>query len=554
MKGGLGEALRTGFSIKALVARVLSALALITLLASPVASQAQGGSLPRIESRNGRHALIVDGAPYLVLGAQVHNSTNYPAILPLVWPTAKALHVNTLEVPVAWEQIEPVEGQFDFSFVDELLRQARANDVRLVLLWFATWKNSAPTYAPEWVKTDTARFPRMKLPNGRTHFVMSPHSRNTLEADKRAFVKLMEHLAKVDPKHTVIMIQPENEVGTLETARDHSPEAQKLFDGPVPQELTAALGKGSGTWSQVFGPRAEQYFNAWHTARFIDEIAAAGKAVLNLPMFCNAALSNPYREEGAERVASGGPNWNVINVWKAAAPHIDFVAPDIYNRDHAIYMAYLDHYARPDNVLMVPETGNALEFARFFWPVLGKGGIGFSPFGMDGTSFANFPLGAKKLDEETIEAFATPNRFFKPIARDWARIAFQNPTWGVAKDAIGADQSTTMGRWKITAQFGLWQTKERDDPRNQPHHNGTRPVGGGVVAQLGSDEFLVVGTDVRLRFASATGENMQFLSVEEGTFERGRWVMRRRWNGDQTDFGLNFVEPVLLRVRLGTYP
>jgi hypothetical protein len=172
---------------------------------------------------------------------------------------------------------------------------------------------------------------------------------------------------------------------------------------------------------------------------------------------------------------------------------------------------------------------------------------------MDGTSYTNFPLGAEKLDDETIRAFSEPFTLFRPIASDWARIAFENPTWGAAKDANGGDQLTVMGRWKITTQFGLWQMKDRDDPRSKPSPNALRPVGGGVVAQLSPDEFLIAGKDVRLHFASTTSKNWQFLSVEEGTFVNGKWVMRRRWNGDQIDFGLNFVEPVLLKIRLATY-
>ena len=502
---------------------------------------------------------MVDDHPFLMLGAQVNNSSNYPAMLPLVWPTVRALHANTVEFPIAWEQVEPVEGQFDFSFLDELVRQARENDVRLVLLWFGTWKNTGPSYVPEWVKTNTARFPRMMTRDGRTHYVLSPHGRETLEADKRAFVRLMQHIRDIDPQHTIIMVQPENEVGSYGSPRDFSPEAQKLFAAQVPAELLRATGRRPGTWSEVFGPRADQAFNAWHTARYINQIAAAGKAVKDLPMYANAALSNPFTEEGAEGSASGGPNWNVIGIWKVAAPHLDFVAPDIYTRDHRAYIAYLDHYLRPDNPLMVPETGNAREYARFFWPVIGRGAIGFAPFGMDATDYSNHPLGARNLDSTTIQAFADKYRLFAPIASEWARIAFEHPTWGVAKAPDNADQSTVMGRWRVTAQFGLGQFGERDwtwiEMTPPPHAN--EPVGGAVVAQLGPDEFLVAGSFVRMRFGLANpaqGENSQILSAEEGTFENGRWVMRRRWNGDQIDYGFNFTAvPVLLKVRLGTY-
>ena len=542
-----------------LAALVLAALLLPLLVATPSRASAQEVPPPRIAADGDRHALVVDGRPFLMLGAQVNNSSNYPAMLPRVWPTVRALHANTVEVPVAWEQIEPVEGRFDFTFLDTLVRQARDNRVRLVLLWFGTWKNTGPSYAPEWVKTDPQRFPRMRTRDGHTHYVLSPHGRATLDADKRAFVRLMQHLHDVDGAHTVIMVQPENEVGSYGSPRDFAPAAQRLFDGAVPPALLRALGRAPGTWHEVFGARADQAFNAWHTARYVDEIAAAGKAVVNLPMYCNASLSTPFTEDGAEGTASGGPNWNVIGIWKAAAPHIDLVAPDIYTRDPRAYLAYLDDYRRPDNALFVPETGNAREYARFFWAALGRGAIGFAPFGMDSTDYANFPLGARTLDSATVDAFAAPYALFAPMARDWARIAVEHPTWGVAKTLDNADQSTVMGRWRVTAQFGLGQFGEpawvaRDSIRSA---HASEPVGGAVVAQLGPDEFLVAGNFVRVRLAlaaPAAGENSQILSAEEGAFENGRWIMRRRWNGDQTDYGFNFsAQPVMLRVRLGTY-
>jgi beta-galactosidase GanA len=525
------------------------------LLVTAAAANAQARPLPRLVERAGKQALLVDGAPFLILGAQTNNSSNYATVLPDVWSVIDQLHANTLEIPVAWEQIEPAEGKFDFSWIDTLLPQARKHNVRLVLLWFGTWKNTHPQYTPEWVKSDTKRFPREIRPDGTTHFVLSAHGHLTLEADKRAFAELMRRVREVDPQHTVIMIQVENETGSYGIPRDFSPAAQRLFAQPIPAELSRKTGK-SGTWLQAFGKTADQAFNAWHVARYVDEIAAAGKAELDLPMYVNASLTDPFTLEGVQNGASGGPNWNVIDIWKVAAPHIDVEAPDIYTSDHAKYAAYIADYKRPDNPLLIPETGNDVSFARFFWLALGNGAIGWSPFGMDATGYFNFPLGAKQLDPKTLDVFASKFALIAPIARDWAKLSFDHPTAGFAKPQDASDQSAVLGRWKITAMYGLWQFGQRERAGTATSPNKELPVGGAALIQLGPDEFLVAGSDIRLGFSlnhSESGENSQFLDVEEGTFENGSWVMRRRWNGDQVDYGINLAAPTLLRIRLGTY-
>src|SRR5947209_5099476 len=523
------------------------------LVALALASSALAAPLPRVVTQNGRHELQVDGAPFLILGGQANNSSNYPAMLPKVWPAIHALHANTLEIPVAWEQIEPVEGKFDFSWVDTLVSQARQNGVRLDLLWFGTSKNTNPGYTPEWVKGDTRRFPRMMTKDGRAHYVLSPLARTTLEADKRAFVALMTRIREIDPQHTVILMQVENETGTYDSPRDFSPEANRLFAGPIPAELGRRVGK-SGTWTQAFGKGADRAFTAWYLARYVDEIAAAGQSVLNLPMYVNAALGGAFTDTGQ---GNGGPDWPVMDIWKAGAPHISIEAPDIYTRDPKEYAAYLDHFARANHGFFVPETGNDLPFARYLWLALGKGAIGWTPFGIDPTYF-NYPLGGKDWGPENLDAFASKYALMAPIARDWAKLAFEHPTIGFAKGDDASDQSAALGRWKITARYGLWAF---GDPswtfmKFPPNPNKERPVGGAALIQLGPDEFLLAGSDVRINFdlaAPGAGEKSQYLDVEEGTFENGRWVRARRWNGDQTDYGLNLAAPTLLKVRMGTY-
>ncbi|MBO9528063.1 MAG: beta-galactosidase, partial [Sphingobium yanoikuyae] len=313
------------------------------LLATPALAQ-NGGQVPHIESKNGRHALIVDGAPFLMLGGQVNNSSNYAAPLKQVWDRLDSIHANTVEVPVAWEQLEPKEGQFDYSFVQTLLDEARAHDKRIVLLWFGAWKNTGLAYTPDWVKLDNRRFPRMKTADGKDHGVLSPHGAATLAADKRAFLKLMTYVRDHDAQNTVIMVQPENEVGSYQNPRDFSATAQKLFDGPVPAELTRALKKPAGNWKSVFGDTADRTFNTWYTARYIEELAKAGKAIKPLPMYVNASLTDPYKPVDPMTVSSGGPQGDVIDIWKAAAPSLDLAAPDIYDRGSRNVFKHLDLY------------------------------------------------------------------------------------------------------------------------------------------------------------------------------------------------------------------
>ncbi|MGM8227957.1 DUF5597 domain-containing protein [Cellvibrio sp. ARAG 10.3] len=553
---------------------LFSCLSLLALTVLPT----QAAEIPSLVSQNGRHALMVDGEPYLILGAQTNNSANYPAALKDVWPTLEKMHANTLSIPVAWEQIEPEEGKFDFSFVDYLVKESRKRGLRLNLLWFATWKNNAPHYAPAWVKLDNKRFPRVVKQDGDTLNSLSPHFRTTLEADKKAFVALMSHLKKIDKQHTVILVQVENEVGTYGSVRDFSPTAQRLFNSPVPETLVKKLGTKSGTWAQVFGKDADEFFHAYHIAIYVDEIAAAGKAVKPLPMNVNVALRNPFNPGLPGQYSSGGPTDNVIDIWKAAAAHIDMLSPDIYFRDYKAVDKVLELYSRPDNALFVAEIGNDQPFARYFFSTLGYQGIGFAPFGMDDTDYVNYPLGTREMNDAAIEHFAQNYRLLAPMAREWAKLSFERKVWGVAepvdtnvtnkkiwnaeatpeeqkaeavKNAANYTQLLDLGLWDAEVTYGrhmFWI----DPPV------GNNPSSGGVlIAQLSDNEYLVTGYRARVTFkgsAEVQGKKYMIDRVEEGHYKDGQWVFERVWNGDQTDWGLNFTSRMhLLKVRMATY-
>jgi len=533
-------------------------LMMVALSALAIPLTAAASEVPRIVAENGHYALLVDGKPFLMLGAQVNNSSNYPAVLPEVWPVIERLGANTVEMPIAWEQIEPEQGHFDFSFLDTLLTQARARNLHLVLLWFGTWKNTNANYQPAWVKLDTRRYPRMTDEKGDRYYAPSPFARATLDADRTAFARLIGHLKDVDPQNTVLMVQVENEAGSYGLVRDHSPEAENLFAGPVPSALLAKLHKTPGTWTAVFGRDAEVAFQTWYVASYIDAVAAAGKAVKPIPLYVNAALPpHPTGWQDQKSYSAGGPVPGMLDIWKAAAPHIDVQAPDIYKPNHADYLGFLTAYDRPDNALFVPETGNATPFARYFFAAVGCGTIGWSPFGMDDSGYMNYPLGAAKLDDATLGAFAFNYKLFAPMVRIWPALALAGKTWGVAEPDDPAEkheQVIALGQeWRADVTFGRpqfgWAPPEGNDP----------PSGGAAIAEIGPNQYLVTGRHARIAFARVDdrpGEDWQIAHVEQGHYDAdGHWVFERVWNGDQTDYGLNFGDrPVWLKVTLAVLP
>lgn len=537
-------------------------LILITLsLPYPFAS---AQDIPHLEKKGDRFALVVDGKPFLMLGAQIGNSSSWPVSLPNAWVALEAMHVNTVEAPVYWEQVEPVHNTFDFTNVDLLVNQARAHHLRLVLLWFGTWKNGQNHYVPEWMKSDPKIYPREITAYGKLLDVMSPNSAANLEADKHAFTALMHHVREIDgARHTVIMIQVENESGSVGSIRDYSATAQQSFNSEIPADLASALHIRPATWAKAFGADADESFAAYSTAHYIGEVAKAGKAEYPLPMYCNVwiaypvhALENRDRPSPGQEYPSGGPQQANISIWKAAAPSIDVLAPDFYSDDSALFREILATYHRADNPVFIPETHFGASFGRYFFYALGSGAIGFSPFGVDRPVTAVATANPEAAVDENRQPNPAENfALFAPMVDEIAQFNLQGKLQTAVEEKGSERQTLHFDEADAIISFGFPQS-DGNVPPGTPQLQGRA-----MVAQLGPLEFLVAGFDASVSFSlsptpSARNEQIEILRADEGMYIGGNWQMSRILNGDETDRGLNFHHGTqqAVRIRLHKLP
>ena len=544
---------RQKFDAAATCSKMLRGLQTSALFVLTICAISHAAEAPSFVEKDGRWALLVDGHPYLILGGQVHNSSGWPSELPAVWNSLAELHANTVEAPVYWEQMEPQEREFNWGNVDAIVKGAREHNLHVVLLWFGTWKNGNMHYAPQWVKTDTKRFPRVVRADGELIDVLSASGRSTLQADKAAFVALMRHLKALDgTDHTVLMVQVENESGIIGSLRDFSPESNKEFAGQVPADMVAAAHKQPGTWSQVFRGDADELFQLYHQAHYLNEIATAGKAEFDIPLYMNVWLGYPPAELPERRLPipgiqypSGGAVQRWVGLWRALAPSMSAIAPDIYGDDAGFVRDVLAAYHRPDNPLLVPEIAKTDSFARYDFLALGEGAIGIAPFGVD-------PRGWNILGDSAATGHARNFALLAPMSREVAKLNFEGKLKTSMEEVGAAQQELDFGEWQATVSYGYPQYDGRRPPGTKDAH------GVALVAQLGPDEFLVTGVDASVSFhlpGKLPGMRMQVLSVEEGSYENGVWKPVRLWNGDETDRGLQFYagDPAGVRIRLGKF-
>jgi len=519
-------------------------------------SQAQQQRVPHLRKQGTATQLIVDDKPFLVLAGELGNSSSSGLeYMRPVWPKLAALKLNTVLIPVYWELIEPVEGKFDFTLVDGLIQDARKQNLRLVPLWFASWKNSMSCYAPSWVKTDQQRFPRSQDKNGAGMEILSPFNKENFEADARAFAAFMRHVREVDGNdHTVIMVQVENEIGMIPDSRDRSTVANQLFSERVPAELmnylserkeqlipefrTAWAANGfkiSGTWEEVFGkgPATDEVFMAWYFARYVDRVTEVGKKEYSLPMFVNAALIRPGHMPG--QYPSAGPLPHLIDIWRAGAPKIDFFSPDIYFQNFA---EWVRKYDRSGNAVFIPEAmPGSVDAVNAMYAIGQHNAIGFSPFSID------------SLDEETTNAVTASYDLLNQLTP----LILNHQGKGTMAGLLPEGPEQRQPQQLRLGNHTLYVTFDRPTAQN------TSVLSGGLVIAIAPDEYVFAGTGLTVTFeAAGSGDPIVgLLSVDEGKYVNGQWVVTRRLNGDQTHQGRHLRLPAgkfgIQRIKLYRY-
>lgn len=516
------------------IQKIIFVASLVLIMSFGAMSQSTISNLQQVGDKM---QLIVDGEPFIVLGGELGNSsfTSVEYMEPH-WNTLKAMNVNTILAPVYWELIEPREGVYDFSLLDDLLIKTRQHDMKIVLLWFGSWKNSMSSHIPAWVKQDVNKYPRAVDEKGVSQEILSPFCEQNLQADRNAFSMLMKHIRQVDESYqTVIMVQPENEIGMLPSARDYHPIANKLYYDQVPDELMHYLVdckanlvpefldvwrtngyKTKGTWEEVFGTgyRTDELFMAWHFSLYTEQVVKAGKNEYPLPMFVNAALIRPGKIPG--EYPSAGPLPHLLDIWRAGAPSIDMFSPDYYNPD---FEYWNDLYTRQGNPLFIPEHRfDHTVGAKALFAIGHYEALGFSPFSIE-DGINNELSGAYDLISQ-----------IKHLLAEYCGV---NRIDGVLLDKEKNQTTVVLGDYELLFKnsYSLgWEAGASNDVWD---------YGGAIIIQTDENEFIIAGSGVVTTFKNWKNRklNVGILSCEEGVFDKDVWRVSRYLNGDQTHQG-----------------
>ncbi|MGA2721533.1 MAG: DUF5597 domain-containing protein [Bryobacteraceae bacterium] len=588
--------------------KILLMCTLLTVAAYPQAPS-------HMEKRGQATQLIVDGKPFLALSGELANTapSNLDYMRHIFPILASQVHLNTVLTAMAWAWIEPQEDKYDFHLADAAIELANKSDLRIAWLWFGSWKNGESNFTPGWVKANQDRFPRAQIQNGKSVEILSTLSQSNWQADARAFAALMRHVREVDKNHRVIMAQVENEVGLLGDSRDRSPAANEAFAKPVPKEFMdylqkhkedrlpalsknafgefrfgaadsadnllpefrkiweAAGFKTSGTWEEVFGKgvKTDEIFMGWNYARYLDKVAEAGKREYNVPMFANAWLNAPA-DKGPGDYPSGGPQAHMHDIWRAGAPHIDMLCPDIYATNFSELAAL---YSRSGNPLFIPESaGDIHGAANAIYAIAQHKAVGYSMMGVGElqrmTAFrAGDAPPTAPADVENLplpQAYATLTQL-APLVLEHQSNGTIGGAW-LNKD--NPDTQIKLGGYILNVSLWGWGRRSVSDVPIGFNATALKALdvvpdsmGYGIFMATGPDEFLMAGDNVLVTFSAGTpGPAIVSLAEQEaGRFENGKWVVTRYLGGDDSTLRRDLANAVAMNqsgfgVRLFSQP
>lgn len=555
-------------------------LTLATLL---LCSTSFSQTLPHLAKVGETISLIVDGSPLVLRSGELNNSTASSIRYmeqQRTFERLKALNLNSVIATASWELVESVEGEYNFAEVDYIIEQARKYDMKVILLWFGTFKNPFMTYAPSWVKQNPGKYPRAKDADGNDLEMPSVFSEAVLKADARAYVATLEHIREVDTDNTVVMIQIENEPGLRGTPRDFSALAEKAWRADVPAQLINYLKANSdslqpdikaawersgrrekGNWEEVFGKslseddgtnailnQTEHFFTAYAFARYLDYMAIEGKKVLPLPTFVNSSV---FRiDSRGISLGNGCSIPEFFDLYKAGAPNLDILTPNSY-------MQQLDQiceaFSWKGNPILIPES--TVTGARALYSVGEWDAIAFSPFGIDSWAegVLENPTPEQQLFAHTYDQMAQMEELIEEhLGKESMRGAYIYNT--------RAEDTLQMGNYEIRfsrgRSFDIGALMAPTGSFSAEKQEQARFEGGAIIIQTQPDEFYVVGYGISANFQLREGIKHSFCgydSIDEGIFRDGEFVEYRRLNGDERNVFLPDGKITALRVKMYHY-
>lgn len=530
--------------------------------------------IPYLKIVNGQTVLMVQDKPFIMLSGEVRNSSSSSTeYMEPIWYKIEQLNLNSVLLPVSWQMIEPEEGKFDFTIVDGLIKQAREHGMKIGFLWFGSWKNAQCFYAPEWVKLDKKRFRRAEIEKGKSYTsikalydmpysTLSAFCEETMQADAKAFQKLMKHIFDVDKEeNTVIMVQVENETGFLGSARERSDVADDYFAREVPRGLIEYLlehmdtlapdiqsvikKRQNGDWKTVFGDVAEEVFSAYYIACFVEKVAKAGKTVYPLPLAVNCWLEQTSEAKPGD-YPSGGPVARMMEIWKYAAPSIDIYAPDIYLPD---FNEICQRFVKLRNPLFIPEAaGHSLAAVRQLYVIGHYHAMCYSPFAIEELGETqSYEMGEQMGIDSSDPALKLSQNIAQYAKLNELLIQMME----IIAEKYGSDELQAAA--KENGEGEILKFKDFGFRVTYHHPMVKCREGACLIVKQAENEFLILGCGCYVLPISMNDEYpyLEYLSLEEGVMKNAEWKMLRKLNGDEERICMN--EPTILRVKLNLY-